>query len=108
MSVLIEWVAHLMLAIGAFFVLIGGIGAIRMPELYSRMHASSLTDTMGSLMILGALILKAGFSLVALKLGIVAVFLLFTSPVSAYALGNAALVAGHRPVAPDEGSASAS
>ncbi|GJM09205.1 MAG: hypothetical protein DHS20C11_14810 [Lysobacteraceae bacterium] len=99
MTLVVEWLSNLMLLIGGFFVLTGGIGAIRMPELYSRMHASSLTDTMGSMMVLGGLAVKAGFTLVTLKLGIVAVFLLFTSPVSAYALGNAALVAGYRPLA---------
>ncbi len=84
--------------IGGLFVLIGGIGAVRMPDLYTRMHASSLTDTLGSLLILGALMVQGGLSLATLKLCAIAIFLLLTSPVSAYALGNAALLAGHRPL----------
>lgn len=86
-----------MLAGGGFFVFVGGVGAIRMPDLYTRLHATSLTDTLGSILILTALMLHAGLSLVTLKLGAVLLFLLLTSPTAAYALANAALLAGHRP-----------
>lgn len=82
---------------GGVFVFIGGLGAIRMPDLYTRMHASSLTDTLGSLLIILGLVLQAGFTLVTLKLFAVLVFLLLTSPVSAYALANAAMLSGYRP-----------
>lgn len=90
-----------MLLVGSFFVVVGGIGAVRMPDLYTRMHASSLTDTLGGLLILAGLMLNAGLSLVTLKLAAIAIFLFFTSPVSAYALGNAALMSGHKPYGVD-------
>lgn len=92
-----DFCSALMFLGGGFFVLVGGIGAIRMPDLFTRMHASSLTDTLGSLLILGALALQSGFDLTTLKLGVIAIFLVFTSPISAYALANAALNAGHNP-----------
>lgn len=94
----LDWFCAALAAGGGFFVLVGGIGALRMPDLYTRMHASSLTDTLGSLLILSALMLQYGLSLATLKLAAIAVFLLFTSPVAAYALGNAALLSGHQPL----------
>lgn len=90
----LDVITMIMLTAGGFFVFVGGVGAIRMPDLFTRMHASSLTDTMGSLLILGGLILQSGLDLTSLKLGAITIFLLFTSPVSAYALANAALSGG--------------
>ena len=95
---LLAWISAVMATLGGGFVLVGGIGAIRMPDLYTRMHASSLTDTLGSMLILGALMLQGGASLATLKLGAIAIFLLLTSPVSSYALGNAALLSGLQPL----------
>ncbi len=98
----LEWLSAVLGTGGGLFVLIGGIGALRMPDLYTRMHASSLTDTLGSLLILSALMLQGGASLATLKLVAIAVFLLLTSPVASYALGNAALLSGHEPLVPPE------
>lgn len=96
-NTVVDWLSFALLLGGGFFVFVGGLGAIRMPDLYTRMHASSLTDTLGSLLIISALVLQAGFSLITLKLFAILVFLLLTSPVSAYALANAALLSGHKP-----------
>ncbi len=98
----VDWVSAVLATGGGLFVLIGGIGALRMPDLYTRMHASSLTDTLGSLLILSALILQSGASLATFKLAAIAIFLLLTSPVASYALGNAALLSGHEPLVPPE------
>lgn len=94
----LQWISAILASAGGFFVLVGGIGALRMPDLYTRMHASSLTDTLGSLLILSSLMLQFGLSLATLKLCAIAIFLLLTSPVSSYALGNAALLSGHKPL----------
>ena len=83
---------------GGLFVLIGGIGIMRLPDLYTRMHAASLTDTMGTVMILFGIMLQAGLSLAAVKLAAIAVFLLLTGPTATYALANAAMLSGLRPV----------
>lgn len=93
----LDWLSAAMATGGGFFVLVGGIGALRMPDLYTRMHASSLTDTLGSLLILTSLMLQFGLTLATLKLAAITAFLLLTSPVASYALGNAALLSGHQP-----------
>jgi multicomponent Na+:H+ antiporter subunit G len=86
-----------MLLTGAGFVLIGGIGMLRLPDLYTRMHAASLTDTLGTLLLLLGLVLQSGFSLATFKLAAIAAFLLLTGPTATYALANAALLSGYKP-----------
>jgi multicomponent Na+:H+ antiporter subunit G len=65
-----------------------------MPDFYTRMHAAGITDTLGADLILAGLMVQAGFSLVTVKLLLVAAFLFFTSPTSTHAIANAALTAG--------------
>jgi multicomponent Na+:H+ antiporter subunit G len=96
-----ESVAHIaswiLLVSGSVFVLIGGIGALRMPDFYTRMHAASLTDTLGTLLILLGVIVQAGLTLAGVKLLAIAIFLLLTCPTAAYALANAARLDGLAP-----------
>ncbi len=97
-----SWV---LLIAGSAFVLIGGIGALRMPDFYTRMHAASLTDTLGTILILAGVIVQAGVSLAGVKLLAIMVFMLLTSPTAAYALANAARLDGLAPTLskPDPG-----
>jgi len=90
-------VSWILLSAGGFFVLVGGIGALRMPNLYTRMHAASVTDTMGAVLVLGGIMVQAGLSLATIKLAAILLFLLITSPTSSYALASAAMIAGIRP-----------
>ena len=91
-----SWV---LLFTGGAFVLIGGVGALRLPNFYTRLHAASLTETMATILIFVGMILQAGLSLAALKLGAIMLFLLLTAPTASYALANAALQSGMRPAA---------
>jgi multicomponent Na+:H+ antiporter subunit G len=93
----IDIASWVLLTLGGFFVLVGGIGALRMPDLYTRMHAASITDSLGAMLVLCGLVLQAGFTLDAVKLVAILFFLLFTSPTSANALASAALMAGINP-----------
>ena len=102
MTAVLDIASWILLTAGGFFVLVGGIGAIRMPNLYTRIHAASVTETMGSVLVITGVILQAGLSLAAIKLAAILLFLLITSPTSTYALSSAAMLAGIRP---DAGSA---
>jgi multicomponent Na+:H+ antiporter subunit G len=82
---------------GALLAILGAIGVLRFPDVYTRIHAASITDTGGATLIILGLCLTAGLSAVTLKLLIVWLFLIFTTPVSAHALANAAFSAGHTP-----------
>ena len=48
MALLVDILSWVLLSAGGGFVLVGGIGALRMPNLYTRMHAASLVDTLGA------------------------------------------------------------
>jgi multicomponent Na+:H+ antiporter subunit G len=82
---------------GSAFVLIGAIGLIRFPDVYSRMHAAGITDTLGvGLMMLG-MIVQSGLTLVSLKLVLIIMFMFFASPTATHALAQAALGSGLKP-----------
>jgi multicomponent Na+:H+ antiporter subunit G len=97
MDQLLDILSWVLLTGGGMFVLIGGIGALRMPDLYTRMHAASLTDSTGAALILVGIMLQAGLSLATIKLTAILLFLLLTGPTASNALASAALLAGMRP-----------
>ena len=97
MDTTIDILSWILLAAGGAFVFIGGLGALRMPNFYTRMHAASLTDSMGSMLILFGIMLQAGWTLAAIKLLAILAFLLLTGPTASYALANAALLSGMKP-----------
>ena len=98
MSTVLDVLSWLSLSLGGAFVLIGGIGAVRLPELFTRMHAASLTDSMGAILVLFGVMLQAGISLATIKLLAILAFLLLTSPTATNALASAALLAGKHPI----------
>mgnify|MGYP000078403871 CR=1 FL=1 len=103
MKIALDILSWVLLTAGGVFVLVGGIGALRMPNLYTRMHAASVTDTMGAVLVLAGVMVQAGLSLVTIKLAAILLFLVLTSPTASYALASAALLAG---IKPDAGRAS--
>ena len=90
--------ASVCLAVGSGFSLIGGIGMLRLPDFFTRMHAAGVTDTMGAGLIVAGLMIYAGISLVSVKLLFIFVFLFFTSPTSTHALAKTALSARLKPL----------
>ena len=99
LDVAITATSWLLITLGSVFVLIGGIGALRMPNLYLRIHSSSLTDSLGSILVLGGLMLASGISLETFKLFAILLFMVITGPTATYALGHAAMMSGMKPVA---------
>lgn len=83
---------------GLFFVLAGTLGVLRLPDFYTRMHAAGITDTLGAELIVFGLIIQSGFTQTSAKLGLVAFFLLLTSPTATHAVANAAHHAGLKPL----------
>jgi multicomponent Na+:H+ antiporter subunit G len=97
LTIVLDTLSWLLLAAGSFFVLVGGVGALRMPNLYTRMHAASVTDSLGAILVLAGVMVQAGLTLATIKLAAILLFLLITSPTSSYALAHAALLAGIKP-----------
>ena len=87
----------LLIVVGALACVISGYGMLRMPDLYTRIHAASVADTGGMLLILVGLMIQAGIGLTTAKLVLIVVFLLITSPTATHALARAARQDGVRP-----------
>ena len=97
MDLFTDVASWLLLVVGSLFAVIGGIGLLRMPDFYTRMHAAGITDTMGAGLILGGLMFQSGLSLITVKLAIVLFFMLVSSPTSAHTLAQAAITSGLEP-----------
>lgn len=98
MSVVVDVASWICLIAGGFFCVVGAVGLIRMPDCYTRMHAASVTDTLGAALILLGLLLQAGLTLVGAKLVILFLLLFFTSPTATHALAKAAMARGITPL----------
>ncbi len=98
MVVALDWASSMCLLGGAFFCVVGGIGLIRMPDFYTRMHAASVTETLGVGLILLGLMLQAGWTLISVKLLLIGVLVFFVSPTAGHALARAAYVRKLKPV----------
>ena len=94
----IDLLSWFFLLSGAFFMLAAGIGVLRLPDLFTRMHAAGMKDTLGTALTMIGLMLQAGFSLVSVKLVLIWAFIWFTSPVASHATARAALLSGVRPI----------
>lgn len=105
MNLAIDIASWLLLGAGGVFCVIGGVGLIRMPDFYTRVHAASVTETLGAGLILVGLMLQAGLTLVSVKLLIIGLLIFFTSPTATHALTRAALTRGLEPVLAGEGEA---
>ena len=90
-------VSDVLIAVGALVIVIGALGLIRMPDVFTRMHAAGMIDTTGAGLVFAGLILKAGLGLIAFKLAVLMGLLFFTSPVATHALARAALYGGVTP-----------
>ena len=83
---------------GIFFMLVGSVGIIRLPDFFSRTHAVSKSDTLGMLLAIIGIIIYEGFTLSSLKLALVVVFIALANPIGTHALGRAAFRKGVKPV----------
>jgi multicomponent Na+:H+ antiporter subunit G len=100
LQIVLDTASWLLLTTGGIFVFIGGLGALRMPNLYTRMHAASITDSIAPILIIGGIILQAGLTLASVKLVAILLFLLITGPTASNALASAALLDEKNPVQP--------
>ena len=98
MALLVDVLSWIFLVSGSFFCLTGAVGLLRFPEFFSRIHAASLTDTLGASLILIGLMLQAGWSMALPKLILILVFSLLAGTTASHAMAKAALKSGLRPL----------
>lgn len=75
---------------GLFFIFVGVVGLIRMPDVFTRMHATTKCDTMGAGLVFLGLMLWQGFSFVSLNILLILVFIWITNPTAAHAIAKSA------------------
>ena len=87
-------------ALGIALMAIAGLGLLRMPDLLTRMHASSKAGTLGAILVLTAVAVHFGDGAIAVRVVVVCVFLLMTAPIASHVIARAAYRTGV-PLSPD-------
>ncbi len=94
---MIEVAAGILILIGAGFSLIAAIGLVRLPDVFTRMHASTKAGVLGSSLILIAAGILEGDAGTWARIVAAIFFLLLTAPIAAHMIGRASLDPRHRP-----------
>ena len=97
MSIFVNFLCWVFIISGSFFVIVGAFGTYRFPDFWSRLHAASITDSAGVILLLIGMGVYSGLTLITFKLLVIGLFLFITGPTSTHAVANAALVSGLRP-----------
>ena len=104
-----DWIIYFFLILGIFFNLLAGLGLLRFPDVYTRLHAGTKCTTFGSIFIIGSVILiglKAWIfntqevnspDVLMLHAAVALVAILLTNPTGAHALARAAHRSGVKP-----------
>lgn len=92
-----EILAVIFIVAGLFFLIVAAIGVIRLPDVFTRSHAVSLTDSLGAFLLLIGIAIYEGLSLNVLKLFAVLSLLYLQNPVITHATLRAAVRAGLKP-----------
>ena len=87
-----------MICAGAFFMLSGSLGILRMPDFFTRLHPAGVTDSMGAPLVLLGIIVQFGFSLISVKILLLMALLLITNPTATHTLAQAALLGKLKPM----------
>lgn len=104
----LSWAA---IAGGLFFMLVGTFGILRLPDIYTRLHAAGMTDTMGAGFLLLGMALQTivgimhgetSYWFVLVRIFLIYSFLLFTSPIATHALARAGIAGGVEPWANED------
>lgn len=98
MEFIFDAVSWVLLIAGSFFLIVGAVGLVRMPDVFTRMHATSVSETMGVGLMLCGLMIQGGLTLVTFKLVCLLLLIFFTAPVASHAVARAAMADGVEPI----------
>ncbi len=102
-----EFLIYILLGIGVFFNILGGVGLLRFPDVYTRLHAGTKCTTFGSIFIAGSVVLlglkvwylgSTDGSVLAIHTAGALIAILLTNPTGAHAIARAAHKSGVKPV----------
>lgn len=107
LSEIVDIIVYIFLAIGVFFNLLAGVGLLRFPDVYTRLHAGTKCTTFGSIFLCGSVILlglkmwyqgSTDGSVLAIHTSGALIAILITNPTGAHAIARAAHRSGVKPV----------
>lgn len=90
-------ISAIFLGFGLFFIVVGTIGLLRLPDFYSRMHATGKCDTLGVGLTITGLMIYNGLNFISVKLLFLVIFIFIANPVATHAIARAAYNVGLRP-----------
>lgn len=90
-----EILAFLLLGCGLLFLAGSAIGMLRLPDFYTRIHASGNSETLGLMLVLSGLAVHQGFTVLSAKLVLVFLFIFIGNPIGSHILSKAAYKTGH-------------
>ena len=90
-------VGAILICIGLFFLTVAAIGVIRLPDVYSRSHALSITDTLGAFFVLTGVAFYQGLTLANMKIFLILLAIWHLNPVISHVVLRAAHRNGVRP-----------
>jgi multicomponent Na+:H+ antiporter subunit G len=93
----VETLSTICLVAGGALCLTGGVGLLRLPDFFSRVHAAGLTETLAAPLLLAGLMLQMDWSLDLFKVLVILVLILATNPTATHAMAKAALHGGYKP-----------
>ncbi len=100
MEQILEYIGYFFVTIGALFLLLGSIGILRMPDIYSRLQAGTKASTLGTIgMLLGVGFLQPEWFF---KVGIIIIFVILSNPISSHAIARGSYRSGVVPKLNDE------
>jgi multicomponent Na+:H+ antiporter subunit G len=93
----LEWGVVALALLGAFFGGVAAVGIVRMPDIYTRTHAASKSDTLGAVLAIAAVAIALQTDLSTAKSVFLLLFMFITNPTAAHAIARAAEDQGIEP-----------
>jgi multicomponent Na+:H+ antiporter subunit G len=99
-------IIYVFIGIGIFFNVLAGVGLLRFPDVYTRLHAGTKCTTFGSIFLIGSVVLiglkmwweqDTNGSVLAIHSVLALIAILLTNPVGAHAIARAAHRSGVKP-----------
>lgn len=99
---MIAAVAAILVLLGSAMTVAAGIGVLRLPDVFTRMHAATKVGTLGSGLIMAGAALYFGDPAIVVRCILIVFFLLLTAPIGAHMIGRASLRLGITPWRPKQ------
>lgn len=88
-----EWLRNILIFLflfgGLFFFFVGTVGLLRLPDVFTRMHATTKSDTLGAGLIIVAAMIHLGWDIAVIKLFFILIFIWITNPTAAHIISKA-------------------